>query len=708
MTRKLRLHKKINHLENIAMKKLSITLIILLIAGLQISEAQKKWDEINFPEINNFERPDVEKFTLDNGITFYLVEDHELPLINLSVRMRTGSVLEPDNKTGLASMTGTVMRSGGSENYPADELNELLENKAGSMETGIGFTSGSANMNVLKEDFDELLPVFIDLLQNPLFPEDKIELAKTQAKSGIARRNDDQGGIANREFRRLIYGPNSVYGRMTEYETINNITREDLVEFHERAMKGENLMIGVIGDFNTREMKQKLQNAFASITAGEETNLLFPEIDYDFETTVNFIDKPDVNQSYVLLGHIGGMRSNPDYAKLQVMNQVLSGGFSGRLFKVVRSDLGLAYAVFGSYGSGSFYPGTFTAGVMTQSESTAEAIEAIIEQIERLQNEPITEEELQQTKDQFLNSIVFRYDSRSKVLNERLSNEYAGLPADSFDKLVEEVKAVTIEDVQEVAQEYLRPEQVQILVVGNESEIGDQLSKFGNINEIDTTIPEPGGDSEPAAAGDAELGREWLGKMAEAVLPALSLEGNLVIESESTVNTPQGEITIESEENLNFKEEKFSGVINTPMATIQVEISDGKGVMKVGGNEMPMQPGQVNQNLNEYSRNYVNLALNAADSDVEYLGNSEINGAETVHLRINDDPAFELFMNPETSLPVMIRYSQFNPQAGARQTVETYYSKWELNDGVNYAYEAVSYLEGEQQSSTTVKSHSVE
>jgi len=689
------------------MKKLSLTLIIILIAGLQISDAQKKWDEIDYPEINNFERPDVEKFTLDNGITFYLVEDDELPLINLSVRMRTGSVLEPDNKAGLASMAGTVMRSGGSENYPADELNELLENKAARMETGIGFTSGSASMNVLKEDFDELLPVFIDLLQNPLFPEDKIELAKTQAKSGISRRNDDQGNIANREFGRLIYGTDSVYGRMTEYETINNITREDLVQFHEQTMKGENLMIGVIGDFNTREMKRKLQNAFASIPAGEETNLLFPEIDYDFKSTVNFINKPDVNQSYVLLGHLGGMRSNPDYAKLQVMNQVLSGGFSGRLFKVVRSDMGLAYSVFGSFGSGTFYPGTFTAGVMTQSESTAEAIEAIIEQIERLQNEPVTEEELQQTKDQFLNSIVFRYDSRSKVLNERLSNEYAGLPADSFDKLVEEVKAVTIEDVQEVAQKYLRPDQVQILVVGNESEIGDQLSKFGEVHEIDITIPEPGGDSEPAAAGDAELGREWLDKMAQAVLPALALDGNLVIESENIVNAPQGEMTLEVEENLNFKEEKFSGIINTPMATIEVEISDGKGVMKAGGNEMPMQPAQVTQNLNEYSRNYVNLALNAANTDVEYIGNEEINGAETVHLRVNTDPSYELFLNPETSLPVMIRHSQFNPQAGARQTVETYYSKWELRDGVNYAYEAVSYLEGEQQSKTNVKSHTV-
>ena len=395
-------------------------------------DAQSRWDEIEYPEINNFEMPDVEIFELDNGIRFYLVEDRELPLINLNVRVRTGSFLDPSDKVGRASLTGTVMRSAGSEMYPDDELNELLENRAARMETGIGLTSGSASMNVLEEDFEELLPVFIDLLQNPVFSEEKIELAKTQSKSSISRRNDDQGSVANREFRKLIYGDDSVIARHTEYETIDNITREDMVNLHQRSFVGNNMMIGVLGDFDTEEMKSKLMAAFSDIPAGEEITLDIPEVNYDFESTINFIDKQDVNQSYVLLGHIGGMRDNPDYAKLQVMNQVLSGGFSSRLFQVVRSDMGLAYSVFGSYGSGTFYPGTFTAGVMTASETTAEAIDAIIGEIERLQNEPVTEEELQQTKDQFLNSLVFRYDSRASILNERLGYDYAGLPEDTL------------------------------------------------------------------------------------------------------------------------------------------------------------------------------------------------------------------------------------------------------------------------------------
>ena len=191
-----------------------------------------------------------------------------------------------------------------------------------------------------------------------------------------------------------------------------------------------------------------------------------------------------------MLGHIGGMRDNPDYAALQVMNRVLSGGFSSRLMQVVRSELGLAYSVFGTYGSGLYFPGSFTAGVMTQSESTADAIDAIIAQIRRLQDEPIRESELSQTRDQFLNTLVFQYPGISAVLRERMDNDYAGLPPDTFERLVAQIQQVTVDDVQRVAQRYLRPDALKILVVGNGQELGDQLNRFGQVQTIDISIPQ--------------------------------------------------------------------------------------------------------------------------------------------------------------------------------------------------------------------------
>jgi len=487
--------KILNNHNSTIMKRLSLFLLMAVFAFAcsqteQVADSQQPTDtnphtNLDFPELNDFQKPEVETFTIENGMTFYLVEDSELPLINVNARVRTGGVLNSNNKTGLASITGTVMRSGGTETYPADSLNAMLENRAASIETGIGFTSGNASMDVLKEDFDDLLPVFIDVLTNPTFPEDKIELAKTQQKSSISRRNDNPQQIGIREFQALIYGEDSPYGRTTEYATINNITREDLVNFHDKHFSASNMMVGIVGDFDAEEMKQKLRNSFGKLPAGDKSQLKFEIVNYEPQSSINFIEKSDVNQSFVMMGHIGGMRDNPDYAKVQVMNRVLSGGFSGRLMQIVRTEMGLAYSVFGQYGMNSFYPGMFYAGVMTKSSTTSEAIDAIIEQIKRLQDEPISEQELQDVKDQILNSSVFEYDSYEEVLSERMSNEYRGLPADAFEQYIEGVKATTIEDVQAVAQEYLDPENLQILVVGNKEGIGDQLEKYGEVNKID-------------------------------------------------------------------------------------------------------------------------------------------------------------------------------------------------------------------------------
>ncbi len=688
------------------MKKTVLSVVILLFAGLQMADAQQRWDEIVFPEINNFDMPDIEIFELDNGIVFYLVEDRELPLINVNVRVRTGSFLDPADKIGRASLTGTVMRSGGSEMYPDEELNELLENRAARMETGIGLTSGSASMNVLKEDFEELLPVFIDLLQNPLFPENRIELAKTQSKSNISRRNDDQGSVANREFRKLIYGVNSVYARHTEYETIDNITRDDMVELHQKSFVGSNMMIGVIGDFDIGEMKSMLTEAFSGIPEGEPVELDLPDVDYSFESSINFVDKQDVNQSYVLLGHIGGLRDNPDYAKLQVMNQVLSGGFSSRLFQVVRSDMGLAYSVFGSYGSGNFFPGTFTAGVMTRSETTAEAVEAILDQIRRLQNEKVSDEELQQTKDQFLNSLVFRYDSRSRILNERMGYDYAGLSPDTFDRLVEEIQEVTPDDIMEVAQNYLRPDKVQILVVGNSNEIGDQLNVFGNVNEIDISIPEPADDRE-SVAGDAAKGGEWLNRMADALLPGGEFERDIQFDGENRIQTPQGEMSMGISQIINFGEEKIISTINAPMGQVTIEVVDGQGVMKAGGNEMPMPPQQLQEAKSELYRHYLFVALNRGEKAAEFLGMREIEGNEYVHIRINDEMPLEIYLDPENGFPAYSEFRQMDPQQGRRVTVTLQFSNWTEQDGVMMAYEVVTLSDNDPVATTVINSHSL-
>jgi hypothetical protein len=463
------------------------------------------------------------------------------------------------------------------------------------------------------------------------------------------------------------------------------------------------MMVGVVGDFNAKEMKQKLRNTFGELPSGDETTLKFPEVEYEPQSTINFIEKSDVNQSFVMMGHIGGMRDNPDYAKVQVMNRVLSGGFSGRLMQVVRTEMGLAYSVFGQYGMNSFYPGLFYAGVMTKSSTTAEAIDAIIEQIERLQNEPITKQELQDVKDQILNSAVFEYDSYEEVLSERMSNEYRGLPADAFEQYIEGVKATTIEDVQAVAQEYLNPDNLQILVVGNKEEIGDQLEKYGDVNKIDISIPEPGSGDEQMVKGDAEKGEEWLSKMTSAVikdnteLNSISLSGEMNMQGRkmpmsTTINYPDA----------------INQTIKGPMGEIKVNYKDGSGKMIVGGQERPLPPQMAKNLQSTLNRSFLSIALNAENVNPKYLGTEKVDGMNYEKVNVTVDGSnVELLLDTETHYPDIIRYKQFNPQMGEQVTVENHNSNWQTVDGVAYPYLQETIINGNKSGEAVYKSHEV-
>ena len=691
------------------MKRFTSLLLLFFCLAVAASYAQKPYNELTYPPLPAYKLPKVEQFTLKNGVKVYLLPDHELPLVNVHVVVRSGSFEDPADKSGLSDLMASVMRDGGSAKYPADTLNKILEDKAANLNIGMGFTSGSANLNVLKEDLPDLLPVFVNVLKNPAFPDDKIELDKKQAKSVISRRNDNVQSIASREFRRLIYGPNSAYGRMEEYQTIDDITKADLQKFHNKAYVGKDLMVGVVGDFNAKSMKKMISSAFSSFPKGRKTKLDLPKVNYQYKSTINLIDKPDVNQSVVFMGHIGGFRKNPDYAALQVMNEILSGGFSGRLMKHVRTDLGLAYAVYGSYTSNVLYPGVFYTGVMTKSATTADAIDAIIKEVKKLQQDGVTDKELKDTKDRFLNSLVFHYDSRSKILNEKMNNAYLGLPPDEFEKYVENVKKVTTADVQRVAQKYLKPDDLQILVVGNASEIGDQLDKFGKVNKIDITIPEPKSNDKTASMkGDTKKGQQWLDKMASSLIkPGTDLK-KVTTKGEVTQYNPQlpnGKMSMKATTTVVFPDQ-LKTEIATPGGTMVMSLADGKATRSMGGQEQPL-PSQVADMLKEgIKRNYLNVALDKNSLNPEYMGTEKVDGKELVKIKVTEAKPLTFLVDPDSGLPQYLRYSQFVPSEG-NVDVQVAYSDWKFENGVAYAMKQITTQNGDKASEAVFDTFSV-
>jgi zinc protease len=461
---------------------------------LQTAASQERaagYKQLKYPKLRDIQVPDVEQVTLPNGMQLFLLEDRELPLVHVSAVIRTGLVYEPADKIGLAGLTGTVMRTGGTASKTGDEIDEQLEQIAATVETGIGRSSGSAGMSVLKDDVDTGLSVLADVLMNPAFRQDKIELAKISARTGIARRNDNPSGIASREYAKLIYGPESVYARHAEYATIDSISRDDMVTFHRKFYHPNNMMLAVWGDFKTEQMITRIKEAFKDWPTGDVEVPPVPQVEYEFQSTVNVVTKEDMNQSVIRLGHVGGVMSDPDYFALMVMNEILGSGFTSRLFRNVRSRQGLAYSVFGVYSADFDHPGIFYVGSQTKLQSTVHATEAMVEEVRKMTQSEVTNEELALAKDSFLNSFVFNFESRGQIVNRLMTYVYYGYPEDFLQKTKENVEKVTKADVLRVAKEHLRPDKVQILVVGKPDEFDKPLSTLGEVRTIDITIPPP-------------------------------------------------------------------------------------------------------------------------------------------------------------------------------------------------------------------------
>ena len=265
--------------------------------------AQKHYKDLTYPEIQKVEIPKATTITLDNGIKVILIEDHELPFISMRAEFFAGSYWgDPDDKVGLAQLTGQIMRTGGSINMPGDRVDEELEAIAASVETWIDEVYGGAQVSTLKDHFNNVSKIFADILMHPAFPEDKIDLAKVQAKSNISRRNDNVNQIATREFNQLIY-KNSNLSRDQEYRTIDTITRDDLIAFHKKWVRPNGMALGVWGDFKTKKMAQKIKKLFAAWKPVEIENVQkWIEIPYEYKYTVNLIKKSDVNQSNITIG----------------------------------------------------------------------------------------------------------------------------------------------------------------------------------------------------------------------------------------------------------------------------------------------------------------------------------------------------------------------------------------------------------------------
>ena len=433
-----------------------------------------------------FTPPEPARVALDNGMVVYLLEDHELPLITVTATMTTGAWLDPADKIGLAGLTGAVMRTGGGGGLSAEQVEQELEHFAGDVGISIGAESGSASLDVLKKDFKRGLQIFSGLLRTPAFDPARVEIAKLQSLEGIRRRQDSPGSVVGREFLKLLYGADHPSARETSIASITKITRDDLVAFHRQTIHPNGMILGVTGDFDTREMVAALREAFGDWAKGPVPVLNIPDVPENEQAkpAVRYVGK-ETSQTHLRVGHLTIRETDPDYVALAIANDILGGSsFRSRLFNDVRTKRGLAYSVGSRLMAGVHDQGVWLMRAETKQVSTQEVIGRFVANIERMRAELVTDQELAEAKEAYVNSFVFSFSSPSAVVSRLVELEHDGLPKDFLQQIREKVVKLTKEEVLAAAKKYLHPDRLKILAVGSGETLPKVLSTFGEVKEI--------------------------------------------------------------------------------------------------------------------------------------------------------------------------------------------------------------------------------
>ncbi len=426
----------------------------------------------------DFELPDADAFRreLAGGVPAYLVPDRSLPLVDIAVRFRVGSWLEPVEQTGLASLTGELMRTGGAGELEAKAFDEAVEAVAGNFSAFIGSTSAGMSMNCLSTVLDECLDLFFSMLTEPRFDGDRLDLAKENELESLKQRNDDPVDVAGREGQWLLYGPDHVESRFVTAGSLDAVGRDDLVAFHRRYVHPGHMVVAAAGDFDSDELAMKLSALLDRF--GEEGREEAPwppgAAAYDPAPGV-YVAQQDIPQGRVQIGHRTFQRDDwgdPDHFALAMMDGVLgNGGFTTRLMKRIRSDEGLAYGAYSSFGVGSFWPGNLSITFQSKSETVAFAAKIALEEVDRIRTEPVPEDELQTVKAAAIETFPSNFESAEAIASIFAQDEFLGRPHDYWRTYRANVEAVTPADVQRVAERHLLPDKLVMLIVGDWEEI---------------------------------------------------------------------------------------------------------------------------------------------------------------------------------------------------------------------------------------------
>jgi len=432
-------------------------------------------EKLVFPELK-YEPPVGADYRvqLKGGPVAYLVPSTELPLVSISISVRTGKYVVPRGKEGLAAAAGGLLASAGTKGRTAEALQERLAFLAARLGSSVGENSGSVSLNMLSKDLDEGMAILREVLTEPRFQQDRLDLFKTQQLSGMKQRNDDSRGLEGRNLLRLGYGEHFFRNWLPTKASIESLTQDDLKQFHRDWFHPANFVVAVSGDFERADMTARLEKLFAKWPFKGKPARAVPTNKTFAKPGIYFVNK-DVNQGRVTILLNGITRDNPDYYAIQVMNDILGGGgFTSRITNRVRSDEGLAYSAYSVFPGGTYFSRTFVASFQSKSRTVLYATSIVLEEIRKIAATGVTDKEMATAKNSFIQTFPQAFATKGQVAGTFAGEEFTGRgkvdPA-YFKNYRAKVAAVTKADVKRVAKKYLDPAKVVILITGNKQEI---------------------------------------------------------------------------------------------------------------------------------------------------------------------------------------------------------------------------------------------
>lgn len=470
------------------MKKIFTFFICLILVFISLGAGQvKSPGELKFPRLT-FEPPDplASRILLSQGLRLYIREDHTLPLVEITALVNFGGLYAPKEKSGIENMLEGTLIKGGTKTKEGGAIEERIDYLGATLSFSVSERTSSLSLSALSKDLDEGLSIFFDVLMNPEFREEALKITRGRVIEELKQANDAPSAVLSREYEKLLYGEHPITLRPTK-ATIESVTGADLKALHNQHFFPKNIIIAAAGDFNRKELIDKINNIVGGLNNQKPSTAAFPRTFPKVKPGVYFIQK-NINQGYISIGHLGLEDTSPDYYAVQVMNFILGGGsFTSRITSKVRSDEGLAYNTGSRFTYRWGFPGTFAGYVQTKSSTVGYAISLILKEFQRIREELVSDAEMETAINYYLESFSDFFTSPMMTMNSFANLEMRGRPMDYYKKYRDRIKSVTKQKVLEVANKYIQPEKMAILIVGDWEPCNKGSDKFpGPLNKLGT------------------------------------------------------------------------------------------------------------------------------------------------------------------------------------------------------------------------------